>query len=302
MTIRRALMLMAACSGVPSVAWVQARAQVEQTLLERTRALFELVPSWERTPPRALFLNGARIIVATGTSEQPLKVMLDHFQERCRRESGGLSKAAQQLVRPRRGGLPSLIDGVLRIEEERQGLVACLGLGERELTHEELRERIERFADAGDLSVFGGVRVVRLEALEERTFFVATWSEGALPLATMFPERGDSPGSDPAHIPRPAGSRRLLSAWQEDAPSSIHLYLTNRPSDEAFAAFVQALEQHGFTNQDSSSMAGGTLMQGTLFARGTQSIAVHAQLLGAETVLSVLNMEPRDNQQVGGAF
>ncbi len=302
LTCRRVLMLLGLCVLAPSLAWVQARAQIEQTLLERTSTLFELYPAWQRMPPRALYLNGARVIVATGTSEQPLGVMLDHFQARCRRDSGGLARAAQSVFRPVRGELPSLIDGVLRIQEERQGLVACLGLGSEELGRDELWERIARFSETVDLSVFGGVRVVRLESLGDQTFFVATWSEGPVPLGTMFPERGDSPGTDPVSTPRPAESRRLLSAWQEGAPSSIHLYASSAARDQAFAAYAHSLEQSGWKNQDASSMTGGRPMNAALFARGSQSVVVHAQSFGADTVLSVLNMEPRGAHAVRGQF
>ena len=298
LNLRRLLMVGALSLGVPGLALVQARAEFGETLLERTQGLFDMAQHWPRTPPRALHLNGARIIVATGTSEQPLAVMLDHFQAKCRAESGGLHDAARSVFRPRDGRLPSLIDGVLRVEEEKRGLVACLALGQSPLSAMELAGRIDRFAETADLAELGGLRVVRLESVGDGTFFVAAWNDGPVSLATMFPAAGDSPGVDPAGVPRPEGAKRVLSAWQEGAPSGVNLYLSQTQRDLAFANYVGSLAWAGFKIQDSSSLLGGASMNAALFARGTETLVVHAQSDADGTMIAVLPMDMRKERRV----
>lgn len=296
--LRRVLMLLGVIAGVPGIALVQARAELEQTLLEQTAGLFALARHWQRAQPRALFLNGARIVVATGSSEQPVAAMLDHFQEHCRRQSGGLHELAQAAMHSARAGLPSLVDGVLRVEEEHQGLVACLALGEARLGAAELMDRIERFSDALDLAELGGLRVVRVQALGEGSFFVAAWNDGPLALTRMFPEQGDSQGVDPAGLPRPARARRVLSAWQEGVPSSIQLYESAQARDEAFAGYTEELERAGWRMQDVTNLHGGASVNGALFARGGKSLVVHTQPDGRGSLISVLPMELRENREV----
>ncbi len=296
--LRRALMLLCLSVAAPGAALVQARTEIQQALLERTAGLFELARHWQRASPRALFLNGARVVVATGSSEQPLPAMLDHFQAHCRRESGGLHELAMDATRPARTGLPSLVDGVLRVEEEHQGLVACLALGETKLGAAELMDRIERFGDALDVAELGGLRVVRVQALGEGSFFVAAWNDGPLALARMFPEQGDSPGADPSGIPRPAHARRVLSAWQEDVPSSVHVYESGDVRDEAFVGYTRELEKLGWRLQDATGLYGGASVNGGLFARGAQSLVVQAQSDERGSLISVLPMETRENREV----
>ncbi len=58
--------------------------------------------------------------------------------------------------------------------------------------------------------------------------FVVFWSEGELNLFDMFPAAGDAPGQDPPDVPRPEGSRRILSAWEHGEPASMTIYAGGR--------------------------------------------------------------------------
>ncbi|MFT3928082.1 MAG: hypothetical protein QM778_36475 [Myxococcales bacterium] len=296
----RRILLASLLGGVlPGLGLAHATSELEASLLERTRSLFELAPHWQRVPPRVLLVNGARLVLATGRSEQPLSAMLDHFQAHCRAESGGLHQAARAVYRSARKDLPSLIDGVLRVEEEKEGLVACLALGAK-LSPRELLARLERFGEHADLQELGGLRVVRVRRVDEGSFFVATWNEGPLPLADMFPEQGDSPGDEPPDVPRPRQARRLLSAWQEGRPSGVYVYSVSAARDAVFESYVAELERGGWRLQDASSLVGGVPFHGAAFARGSQGLVVHTQADGEGTLISVLPLESRPRRHIIG--
>ena len=296
--IRRILMLTAALVLLPAAALVQAESEVEVALLERTQELFALAQHWQHTEPRALYLNGARVIVATGSSEQPLSVMLDHFQAHCRAESGGLHELARVRAARAQGRLPSLIDGVLRVEEEKRGLVACLTRGQAAWSADGWRRALVAFGETGDLAQWGGLRVVQLQARGDGSFFVAAWNDGPLPIWKMFPEQGDSPGADPVGVPRPKRAQRVLSVWQEGQPNALHVYRSDTSQEELFAEYVSSFEGAGWKLQDASSLLGGAALHGGLFAQGAKGVVVEVEGDEAGSLVSVLPMELRRAREV----
>jgi hypothetical protein len=50
------------------------------------------------------------------------------------------------------------------------------------------------------------------------------WADGAFNLKTMFPATGDAAGFDSPVVPRPPGSRRILSATSAQVPFGVHIY------------------------------------------------------------------------------
>jgi hypothetical protein len=288
--VRRVGMVLLLLAGTCLGAVYSVRAEFERSLLSRSVSLFELARHWVRAQPRTLVLNGARIVLTTGRSEQPIGVLLDHFQAACRRHSGGVHAALQQV--PARGhALPSLMDGVLRAEHGGQGMVACLDLGEATLGPEEWLRRIERFAATSDLAQLGGLRVVRAQALGDGSFFVAAWNDGSLQLRRMFPKVGDAPGTDFPALPRPQGSRRIFSAWQEQAPSGVNVYASAEKAGPAFEAHMRALEALGWSANDGSFLRSEKSSYAALYQRQGSSVVVQAQPDGAGSLISVLPMD-----------
>ena len=90
----------------------------------------------------------------------------------------------------------------------------------------------------------GGSRVVTL------------WSEGSLDLGRMFPAAGDAPGTDSSVVPRPAGSRRTLSASVEGFPAAIRIYESAASPDELVASAGAALRAAGFVEATSPGANG----------------------------------------------
>lgn len=285
--IQRALGISVAC--VLSLVWAvrSAGAELEESLLQASRNLFALAEHWQVAEPRALYLNGARVIVATGRSEQPLALVLDHFQNHCRAHSGGLHPAWLQITDPKlRAPAP---DGVLRIDGDDVGMVACLDLGEKTLSAQEMADRLGRFAETLDLTALGGVRMVRAQRAGAKTFFVAAFSDGPVSLSSMFPDNQDCPGQDLRDAPRPMRATRILSAWQEGHASELHVYQTKTSVDDAFERYAAAMEQSGWTLHDDTRLSSAEVF-GAVFVRGHDSVVVDARADGPESRLTVLAM------------
>lgn len=104
--------------------------------------------------------------------------------------------------------------------------------------------RLRRFLASGDLSALGHLRYVQAERGRHATSFAALWSDGPLPLTTMFPARGDVPGSDLPEVPRPPGSQRLLVVEEAGEPLQLRVYRANgaagRQGKTSVAAWANA--------------------------------------------------------------
>jgi hypothetical protein len=262
------------------------RAELGASLLERSARLFELAPHWQHGEPRALYLNGARMIIASGISEQPQAALLDHFQAMCRRHTAGIH--AVMSGRNATSELPSLLDGVLRVEGDGAGLVACLALGEDPLGIAALVERLEHLAETGDLSALGGLRVVRVQPRGDGSFFVAAWNDGPVVLDAMFPVQGDSPGIDFRGVPRPEHATRTLSAWQEGGEAAANLYSVPEGADVAFSTYERMLVRASWQIDDGARLLAGDPRYGALFSRAGKTLVVHVETHEDGSWVSVL--------------
>lgn len=289
--VRRFIMVAGLLLASLCAAAASARVELERSLLERTAELFELAPDAMPGLPRTLVLNGARIVIATASTPQPVSVLLDHLQAGCRRQSGGFHEAAQRLsARPEQLELPSLLDGVLRVQSGDQGLVGCLALGEARLDMEEWLARVRAFSERGDLQALGGLRVARVRAQGSGSFVVLAWNEGPVPLADMFPEGKDAPGVDFEGAPRPEGAQRILSTWQEHAETAVNVYRLAQPAEQAFADYTEALARHGWRAPAPSQLMSRNGAFAALLERDGRTLMLHAHRDGAGSLLTVLPM------------
>lgn len=276
--IRRGLLCWSLCGSLLASwgAWRVARAELSERALAATESVLNLPGVWLSAAPRELWLNGARVRIATGTSELALPALLDRLEGSCRARSRIVGGPARAWLGDQ---VPALLDGVLRAESGRGGLVACFELGPEPIGVRGLLHRLGRLASSLDLTELGGLRVVRVAPRAEGAFFVAAWSEGALPLARMFPARGDAPGFDSALHDRPEDARRTLSVLQQGGEPLVTFYETRVP--RAFARYVERLHARGFARLDDGSDATSALLQAhgeTLLVVGGQENDARAQL------------------------
>ena len=72
--------------------------------------------------------------------------------------------------------------------KQEAGFVVCMEAADGSpLQASELVDGVQRFITSGDAADVGNLRYVRVTRGEERSVFVAIWTEGSLPLREMFP-------------------------------------------------------------------------------------------------------------------
>jgi hypothetical protein len=206
---------------------------------------------------RKLQLNGVPLSFRTQIVQAPLADVLEHYEFLCTSRDAGLS---EQLTSNLRGhsGAPSN-PGVLRAvstqisSNDGAGYVACLDMGDVPEELEELAARFRSFSETGDMGVLGELRYVFARSAptssEAQTFLFTMWADSGLHLHSLLPHGGgDAAGRDPIGVPRPSGSQRVLSAWEDRQPSSVFSYHVPATSAAELESFYRrALPGNGWT-------------------------------------------------------
>lgn len=172
-------------------------------------------PGSEPNRARRLHLNGAHVSFRTEVVSAPLGDVLSHYEGLCG------SNGARH-----RGDA---------------GHVACVGVSSARSLGEVVRSLV-LFAKRGDFAELGGVRYAFARRVDggDQTFLLTVWTESGLRVSSLLaPERGDAEGRDPHGVPRPAESRRILSAFEEGAPSGVFVYRVDHQSAAEVAAFYR---------------------------------------------------------------
>ncbi len=218
-------------------------------------------------------LNGAELRRASAHTAQSTQQVLDRYEAYCRRSPGALALAMQDIP----AALMDRIDGpanaalrasVIREETNGRGMVVCF-VDDLEGAPEPLAARLRALAETGDLSKLGRFRYVFAEpsaAAGGGTHVVTFWSDGALRLATMFPAEGDAPGTDSALAPRPAASRRTLSASVDGYPASVRIYESRADRAALEQQYDDSLAARGFRK-----LASGAAGRGATYLRADQA-------------------------------
>jgi len=237
---------------------------------------------------RTLHVNGLVLRVLSGSTRDSLTAVLDFFHERCRRVGGELARLAPSAPGRSVHPLPARVfEPVLRREGTQTGYLGCLDLGAAPLGLEPLLRRLRAFARDGDLAVLGGLRFVWAAREHEHTTYVAVWNAGSLRLADLAPARGDAPGADVDGIPRPPGSRRVMSVFQEGAAPMLVGYRAQLPASALGARYRKALIDGGFVVREGARAPGAPAF--LVASRGAASTLVMftAESVGTSSALLV---------------
>jgi hypothetical protein len=207
--------------SVAALALRAARADVDEALwaMGTGTLAFPGAPSEE---VRRLHLNGVRFSFRTRTVDASLDDVLDHYETTC-----GAAIATQTA----RNGAA--------------GYVACLDLGSAPLGLGEIVSRFVRFAETGDLLEVGAPRYVlarrAADGAPSKVLLLTVWADAQFNLYRMLPRPGaDAVGVDLDGVPRPPGSRRVLSAWEERRPSGVFVYRVPLMSAQELESFYRA--------------------------------------------------------------
>jgi hypothetical protein len=236
------------------LSWVSARAlyaQVQEAARALGRELADL-PELTREA-EVVHINGARMHHARAVVDGSVATVLDRVTNHCTKNGGPLTRALQEIARQhpaeyaRHAPAAGLRQGVIRRDDERDGIVICLvGGGVTGLAG--LVEAAQRFAETSDLAEFGHFRYVFAERQSEgKTLVVTLYSDSALDLNRMFPATGDAAGTDSDSVPRPPEARRTLSAAAEGMPYAVRTYVTRRRVPEIQRFYAERARERRWT-------------------------------------------------------
>jgi hypothetical protein len=208
--------------------------RAEAHLKESLRGLGEQIAAIDgfrpNSAPRDLLINGLDLKVVAVSTPLGVKDALDRFQSTCHAVGNiDLSAALKQklpdspavLNAPREEN--SVPAGVIRQDAERDGFLACIDIAEN-TDAEGLLSRLQEFGKTKNLKSLGQLRYALARRESKTTNLLLMWTEGDAKLSEMFPAQGDAPGSDMRDVPRPKGSRRLISAFEQGMPFGIASY------------------------------------------------------------------------------
>jgi hypothetical protein len=205
-------------------------------------------------PVRRMEINGAQLEFATGTTDDSVRTVLDHYARRCASRSGRVDEQLAEIAhRANANGAPSTGEGqssltTIRHSTDNQGYVACLDVGETRLTVEEIQRRVESFVRTGNLTDVGRMRYLYAERSSTgRTRFLGFWTDNEINVTRMFPTTGDAPGEDPADVPRAPGLRRLLQASEVGEQYSMSIFAGAAPRERVEQHYRTEMPRHGWT-------------------------------------------------------
>lgn len=235
----------------------QARANAEDAVKRSGLALLEqLGPSLVGLPTVAT-INGQRMSLASKMTPLGVQEALGRFEQHCRDNSAGLGDELKALPAAAAAldKLPEELRDPSRWLSSRQlstdgkaGQLACVSRKTSGGGLQGLLQRITAFTETGDLAELGDARyvVARRDEKSGQTHLLAMWTEGSFNIPAMFPDSGDAPGSDSRNVPRPPGSRRVLTAEISDHPYALRMYDTDKSHAEVLGYYEQQLAPRGF--------------------------------------------------------
>ena len=194
-----------------------------------------------------VLLNGQVINSSSADTSRPVHEVLAYFQAQCNEDAVGLGDKLAHLgptvsTLSSQAGIPGFM--TIRREQEDAGFVFCMAT-DHELVGPEQLDRIKAAA-SGDLGKIGDIRYVSVRVQGDHTNVVAAWTRGKFDVAAMFPQNRDSPGDDFANVPRPEGSRRILSGTVTGAPFGVNAYEVPGEPDAVMASVDAKLQAAGF--------------------------------------------------------
>jgi hypothetical protein len=201
---------------------------------------------------KTLFLNGVTMNVSTAVTDQSTHQVLDRFEAICAAHPefvarafadapAALQKKASETIPDARLRL-----GIVRKEVDGDGALTCF-TDDRPTSLRDLPDRLHAFLKSHDLAEFGRFRYVYARARKAGGAQVVTvWTDSGFNLGRMFPARGDAAGFDSPDVPRPPGSKRILSATAAPVPYGLHIYDSTLSSGEVHAFYEAQMASRGW--------------------------------------------------------
>jgi hypothetical protein len=259
--LRVAAFLTVANLTVTALSLPQARANAEEAVKRSGLALLQQLGPALVGEPEVAVINGQRMSLASKSTPLGVDQVLGRVEQYCHDNSGGLAQELQALPGTAAGlaKLPSGLRDPSAWLTSRQtagdgkaGQVACVARKDSGGGLSGLMDRILAFTDTGDLSKLGDARyvVARRDEKAGNTLVLAMWTEGSFNIPAMFPETGDTPGSDSRYVPRPPASRRVLTAEISDHPYALRMYDSDQTHADVLKFYEQQMLPRGYQKHE----------------------------------------------------
>jgi hypothetical protein len=237
MRIARAALLAAVfVGGAVAVAYGSARAAVYERFGRLGDQMLDVLDNGAVTGARReIEVNGTKLHMAVGQTADAVKAVLDRYERHYAGADGGLGR----LVRSS--------PAVGRLDDERHGFAVFLDAGSEDLGAEGWLQRLRIYRAGGDVGALGRIRYVYARRQGERTQVLTLWTDEAFPLGDLASKNGDAKGFDPAGVPRPPASRRLLSAREVGTPWVLAAYAVADDAGSTRAWYRSAMTGAGWS-------------------------------------------------------
>jgi hypothetical protein len=200
-----------------------------------------------------LLLNGQPIYIASAMTDQPVKQVLDRFDTACRKEGDGLKQefenlpaALQEKMHQQFGNQDTAGLGIVRKENDHEGLVACLAQAPSQAAVP-VTKRLAEFVKTGDIAKVGLLRYVYAVRTPAGTHVITAWTDGSFHLFSLAPLDGsEPPGSDPANAMRPPDSVRVLTAQITGVPHSVRIYDSKAKPAKVLSSYDDQMPKLGW--------------------------------------------------------
>lgn len=227
-----------------------ASGQLGEQLIDMGELLMEYDNADHQDGTRLILLNGEQMRMSSGITTDDPHTVLEHFESVCEAHDGGTIEQFTSLPATHGHRSGAFLDPIYRLEGPRGGVVACLDVGEDDLTMADVSARVDRFGESHDVHDLGDIRYVFARPTQEGlTHFVTFWTDGSFRLDRVLPGPGhDAGGSDLDGVPRPPGSFRTMSASEAGNPDQALQYMGSSMTEWELEHFYQeSLVQEGWT-------------------------------------------------------
>lgn len=194
---------------------------------------------------RTIALNGAEVRMATGSTTDSVRQVMDFYAAQCREVDGGLSAQVREhspFRQELRRQLPAELNNFMDVNEaatmvrfvtDSEGFIVCLNVGRERVDMNQFITRVVNAMQRGDLTGASDFRYVYAQrpSGDSTTSVVGFWSDRSnMNITRMFPTDGDSPGRAVPGLPRPVGMRRVLNAYESGTPLSYTTFVGTTPT------------------------------------------------------------------------
>jgi hypothetical protein len=200
-----------------TIAIEHVRARASELALDLGPVLLAYAGAARDEGHRTLLVNGARLELRTGVTEDSIDTVLARQRELCG---------------------PAHATPIVRSQSALEGVLGCFVAAD----DTSLIDRLLAFGETGDLTTLGELRATWVMASGDERRYVLIAARDTLALSQMFPSTGDAPGVDVPSLPRPPEARRVLSTFQRGEAPMLVAYRSTLEAAALERRYLELLE------------------------------------------------------------